>query len=125
MQQIRAVFAAMGQYVSSRIRLARLEGKEAGAHLGKVLGLLVALAVLAAFGWFFICVGVTSLLAGFFPRHGWLWASLLMGTFHFLLVGALAAKLKGMAATRLFPLTTEELKKDQEWLDQQNLKKQR
>jgi uncharacterized membrane protein YqjE len=99
--------------------LARLESKEAGAHTLKILLLIAALVVMAAFAWLFICLGVVSLLAGAFPAHGWLWASLIMGGAHLLLVFAVAAALKRKAAIPLFPLTTEELKKDQAWLEQQ------
>jgi uncharacterized membrane protein YqjE len=118
-RQVRSFFIAAGQSMAARLRLARVEGKEASAHLIKILLLIAAAVVLAAFGWLFLCLGVASVLAEAFPNHGWLWASLIVAAAHFALVGVLVAVLKRKAETPLFPLTTEELKKDQEWLEQQ------
>jgi uncharacterized membrane protein YqjE len=118
-RQLREYAVVFGQYVAARYRLARLEGKEAGAHLLKLLGLLVALLTLAMFGWLFLCLGVVALLAGQFAAHGWLWGSLIVAGAHFLLVLMLGKTLKAQAEAPLFPLTTEELKKDQEWLETQ------
>jgi uncharacterized membrane protein YqjE len=116
--QARSFFAATGRYISARARLARLEGKEAAAHLLKVVLMIATLVVLATFLWLFTCLGITSLLAGAFREHGWLWASLIMAGAHLLLILIVAAALKRKAATPLFPLTAEELKKDQAWLEQ-------
>ena len=118
-RQVRSFFIVAGQYVAARLRLVRVEGKEAGAHLVKILVLIAAAMVLAAFGWLFLCLGVASRLAEAFSNHGWLWASLIVAAAHFALVFVLVAVLKRKAETPLFPLTTEELKKDQEWLEQQ------
>ena len=110
---------ACGGYVSARAQIAKLEGKEAGAHTLKVLLLLAASIVLGVFTWLFLCLGLVSLLAGTFLRHGWLWSSLIMAGAHLTLIVAVAAVLRRKAALPLFPLTTEEIKKDQIWLEQQ------
>lgn len=117
--EARHFVVACGRYVSARIRLARLEGKEAGAHAFKLLLLIVAVVVLGGFTWLFLCVGLASLMAGAFAHHGWLWSSLIMAGAHLLLILMLTAVLRRKASTQLFPLTTEELKKDQEWLERQ------
>jgi uncharacterized membrane protein YqjE len=116
--QARQFMIACGRYVSARARLARLEGKEAGAHTLKILLLIAGLILLAGFMWLFLCLGLVSLLAGAFLQHGWLWSSLIMAGAHLLLILVLAGALKRKADTALFPLTAEELKKDQAWLEQ-------
>ena len=117
-QELRRFAATCFRYVSARLRLARLEGKEAAGHLLKTL-ILVALTLgVAAFGWLFLCLGLASWLATLFQAHGWVWSLLILAAAHLLLVFALVSAIKGQARTPLFPLTTEELKKDQEWLDQ-------
>jgi uncharacterized membrane protein YqjE len=121
----RQLMIACGRYVSARARLAQLEGKEAGAHTLKLLLLVAALITLGVFMWLFLCLGVTSLLAGAFLRHGWLWSSLIMAGAHLTLILFVAAALRRKAATPLFPLTTEEIKKDQAWLEQQTQTKPR
>lgn len=112
-------------YFSARARLFRIEGKEAGAHTLKLLVLIAAIIVLSAFAWLFLCFGLISYLSGLFPQHGWLWASLIVSGGHVIIVIALSLALKQIAATPLFPLTTEELKKDQEWLNRQTQTKPR
>ena len=123
--EARHFMVACGRYVSARARLARLEGKEAGAHALKIALLIAALIVLGTFMWLFLCLGVVSLLADTFLRHGWLWSSLIMAGAHLTLIFVVGAVLRRKAATPLFPLTTEEIKKDQAWLDQQTTTKPR
>jgi uncharacterized membrane protein YqjE len=118
-RQVRAFFAAAAQYAAARLRLASLEGKEAGAHSLKLLLLGVAAAFVAVLGWLFLCLGVVFLLAKVLGENGWLWGSLIMAAAHFGGAALLAKMLKDKAAIPLFPLTTEEFKKDQTWLEQQ------
>lgn len=116
----RTFLAACAQYASARLRLASLEGREAAGHSFKLLIIAGAAVVLGAFGWLFTCLAVVFLLAkAFGGANGWLWATLLMAAVHFAGVAALVLALKAKLGTTLFPLTTAELKKDQEWLDQQ------
>ena len=119
MAQARQFVTACSRYVLARAQLARLEGKEAGAHTLKILLLVAALIALGVFMWLFLCLGLVSLLAGAFLQHGWLWSSLIMAAAHLTLLLVVAAALRRKAATPLFPLTTEEIKKDQAWLEQQ------
>ena len=88
----------------------------------KLLLLIVGAAiVLGAFGWLFACLAAVFLLAkAFGGANGWVWAALIMAAVHFAGVCALVLMLKSKLGTSLFPITTAELKKDQEWLDQQN-----
>ncbi|MEO6739189.1 MAG: phage holin family protein [Chthoniobacteraceae bacterium] len=117
----RKFLAACAQYASARLRLASIEGREAAAHGFKLLMIVGAAIVFGAFGWLFACLAAVFLLAkAFGGANGWVWAALIMAGLHFAGVLALALVLKSKLGTTLFPMTAEELKKDQEWLDQQN-----
>ncbi len=77
--------------------------------------------VLGAFGWLFACLAAVFLLGkAFGGPNGWVWAALVMAALHFAGVVALGLALKSRLGTPIFPITTAELKKDQEWLDQHN-----
>ncbi len=117
----RTFLASCAQYASARLRLASLEGREAAGHGFRMLIIVGAAIVLGAFGWLFACLATVFLLAkAFGGANGWVWAALIMAGLHFAGVLALALVLKSKLRTTLFPMTTAELKKDQEWLDQQN-----
>ena len=117
----RTFLAACAQYASARLRLASLEGREAAAHGFKMLIIVGAAIVLGAFGWLFACLAAVFLLAkAFGGANGWVWAALIMAGLHLAGVVALGLMLKSRLGKTLFPITTSELKKDQEWLDQQN-----
>ena len=121
-RQVRQFVQASIQYSSARMRLARLESKEAGIHAIKVLVLIAATIGTALFAWFFLCFFAVAWMA---VRFGdWSWAALVMAGAHVVLLLILSAVLKKMSATPLFPLTTEELKKDREWLETQTQTKQ-
>ena len=116
----RTFLAACAQYTSARLRLASIEGREAAAHGFKLLMVVGAAIVFGAFGWLFACLAAVFLLAkAFGGANGWVWAALIMAGLHFAGVVALALVLKSRLGTSLFPMTTAELRKDQEWLDQQ------
>ncbi len=119
-RQARAFLAACAQYAAARLKLASLEGKEATGHLLKLLLLLGAALIFAVFAWLFLCLGAVFVIAKIFGGdHAWLWASLAMAGAHFVGALVLALALKSKLNTSLFPLTTEELKKDQQWLETQ------
>lgn len=117
----RTFLAACAQYASARLRLASLEGRDAAAHSFKLLIVAGTAVVLGAFGWLFACLAAVFLLAkAFGGTNGWVWAALVMAALHFAGVVVLGLALKAKLGRTLFPITTAELKKDQEWLDQQN-----
>ena len=116
----RNFLAACAQYASARLRLASIESRDAAAHGFKLLLLAGAAVVLGAFGWLFACLAAVFLLAKAFGGvNGWVWAALVMAGLHFAGVAILGLLMKSRLGTTLFPMTTAELKKDQEWLDQQ------
>lgn len=119
----RAFLAACAQYASARLRLASIEGREAAAHGFKLLLIAGAAIVLATFGWLFVCLTAVFLLAkALGGTNAWVWAALMMAGIHLACVVLLALALKSKLRKTLFPMTTGELKKDQEWLDQQTRK---
>ena len=117
----RRFLAACAQYASARLRLMSLEGREAAGHGFKLLLIVGAAIVLGAFGWLFACLAAVFLLAkAFGGANAWVWAALIMAGVHFAGVIALGLVLRSKLGTTLFPITTAEIKNDQEWLDQQN-----
>lgn len=119
-RQVRAFLAACAQYAAARLKLASLEGREATGHVLKLLLLLGVALVFAVFAWLFLCLGAVFVIAEIFGgENAWLWASLAMAGAHFVAALVLALALKSKLNISLFPLTTEELKKDQQWLETQ------
>ena len=119
-RQARAFLAACAQYAAARLKLVSLEGKEATAHVLKLLFLLGVALVFAVFAWLFLCLATVFVIAKVFGGgNAWLWASLAMAGAHFAAALVLALGLKSKLNTPLFPVTTEELKKDQQWLETQ------
>jgi uncharacterized membrane protein YqjE len=118
--QVRAFLAACARYASARFQLASIEGREAAAHGLKLLAFVAAAIVLATFGWLFLCLAAVFLLAqALGGPHAWLWSALAMAGVHLAGVILLALAARSRLATKLFPMTTAEIRKDQEWLDQE------
>ena len=116
----RAFLAACAQYAAARLKLVSLEGKEATGHVLKLLLLLGVALIFAVFAWLFLCLGAVFVIARIFGgENAWLWASLAMACAHLVAALVFASVLKSKINTPLFPLTTEELKKDQQWLETQ------
>jgi hypothetical protein len=70
------------------------------------------------FAWLFACLAVVFLLAkAFGGDHGWLYASLVMAGAHILAAILVMCRARAGLSRQLFPLTTEEIKKDQTWLE--------
>lgn len=122
--QMREFLAACAQYAAARLKLATIEGREATAHGFKMLLIAGAAIVLAAFGWLFLCTALIFLLAKMLGGpNAWVWSALMMAGAHLAGTALLLLGLKSKLATPLFPMTGEEIKKDQEWLEQQTRKK--
>lgn len=118
-RHLRAFLAACAQYAAARLRLASLEGKEAAGQLGKVLLLAGAVLFIGVFAWLFLCLAAVFLLAKAMGEYGWVWASLLMAAFHFIVAVTLGFALHGRTGKPFFPLTTAEFQKDREWLEKE------
>ena len=118
--QVRAFLAACAQYAAARLKLVSLEGKEATGQVLKLLLLLAVALIFAVFAWLFLCLAAVFVIAYIFGGgSAWLGASLAMAGAHIVGVIVLGLALKSKINTPIFPLTTEELKKDQQWLETQ------
>jgi uncharacterized membrane protein YqjE len=117
-REVRQFLAACAQYALARMKLAIMEGKEAGAHGARLLAYALGAVALLVFAWLFLCLAAVFLLAKAFGEpNGWLWASLIMAGLHIVVACVLALRAKAGLAQPMFPITTQELKKDQEWLE--------
>lgn len=112
-----ALIAAKLGYLRARLKLAGIEGKEAGIHLGIILGLAIVSLVGLVFGYFLLVIGLAFLVALAFGG-GNAWIGVLLGAAALHVIGALVLVIiaKTMLGKPLFPLTLDEFKKDQEWL---------
>ena len=118
------LFAAGWAYLRARLELASLEGKEAVGHWLKALGLLLAGLVVFVFGYFFLWLGLIFALAmAFGGGNAWIWVTLAVAVLHFALGVVLLLKVKALATAPVLPITIEEFKKDQAWLDAKTARK--
>jgi uncharacterized membrane protein YqjE len=112
-----ALLAAKLAYLKARVELAGLEGKEAAIHLAVIVGLLIGALVAAVFGYLFVILALTFLIALAFENHNaWMYVLASMALAHFIGAAVLLLIARLKLGAPLFPLTLEELKKDQEWL---------
>lgn len=111
-----ALLAAKLAYLKARLELAGIEGKEAAIHLAIILGLAIGATVLLIFGYFFLVIAVAFLIGLAFGGNAWVWVLFGAAVLHILGAGLLLLIAKVRLGVPLFPITLEELKKDQEWL---------
>jgi len=113
---VSALLAAKLAYLKARLELAGLEGKEAALHLAVILGLAIGGLILAVFGYFFFVLAVVFLVALAFGSGSWVYVLVGAALLHFIGAVALVLIARVKLGMPLFPLTLEELKKDQQWL---------
>jgi uncharacterized membrane protein YqjE len=111
-----ALLAAKLAYLKARLELAGIESKEAAVHLAIILGLAIGGLVLVIFGYFFFVIALVFLIGLAFGGDAWAWVLGGAALLHFIGAGLLLFIARLRLGTPLFPLTLEELKKDQEWL---------
>jgi len=112
-----ALLAAKLAYLRARLELAGVEGKEAAIHVAIILGLAIAALIFAVFGYLFLVIAVVFLIAHFFgDGSAWIWILGSVAIAHLAGAGLLLIIARIKLGAPLFPLTLEELKKDQEWL---------
>jgi len=118
------LLAAGWAYTRARFELASIEGREAGGHWLKALALLIAGLVVVVFGYFFFCFALIFTIATALDG-GWWWVvvTFVAALVHFGLGAALLWKVRDLAQEPLFPVTIEEFKKDQAWLDAKTAKR--
>jgi len=111
------LLAAKLAYLKARLELAGIEGKEAAIHLGIILGLAVVALVLVVFAYFFFIIALVFLVAlAFGGGNAWIWVLFAAAFLHIVGAAVLLLISKSRLGQPIFPLTLEELKKDQEWL---------
>ncbi|HEX4085680.1 MAG TPA: phage holin family protein [Chthoniobacteraceae bacterium] len=116
LEHVREMCAGGASYLRVRLTLAGIEAKEALLHFGIIIGLLALAISVIVFGYLFLCIALTVLIAqalGVSPG----WVILALAVIHFA-VAALAAIIAVMRLkTAVFTATLDELKKDQQWLN--------
>ena len=112
-----ALLAAKIAYWRARLELAGIEGKEAAVHLAIILGLAIGALVLAVFGYILLVIALVFLIAkAFSSENAWMYVLGCAALVHFAGTALLLIIARIKLGAPLFPLTLEELKKDQEWL---------
>jgi uncharacterized membrane protein YqjE len=115
LDHLRELCAAGLAYLQARLALAGIEAKEALLHFGVILGLLVMAVSVIVFGYLFLCIALTVLIAQFLNvSPGWVILVLALLHFAVALGSVLIAVLR--LKTSVFTETLAELKKDQQWL---------
>ncbi len=115
LDHLRELLAAGLEYLQARLALVGIEAKEALLHFALIIGLFVAAFTVILFGYLFLCIALTLIVAqilGISPG----WVILALALLHFVVaVGSVffaVVRLK----TAVFAATLAELKKDQQWL---------
>jgi uncharacterized membrane protein YqjE len=114
---ISALVAAKLGYLRARLKLAGIEGKEAAIHGGILIGLAAGALVASIFGYFLLVIALVFLIAlACGGGNAWIGVLFAAALLHFLGAVVLVLLAKARLGTPLFPLTLDELRKDQEWL---------
>jgi uncharacterized membrane protein YqjE len=111
-----ALLAAKLAYLKARLELAGLEGRDAAIHLAIILGLVIGGLILLIFGYLFFVLALVFLIALAFGSGSWIYVLLGAALLHVVGAAVLVLLARMKLGTPLFPLTLEELRKDQEWL---------
>jgi len=114
-EHLRELFAAGLAYLQARLALAGIEAKEALLHFAVIIALFVAALFVVVFGYLFLCIGATVLIARVLNVSPG-WVILVLALVHFgLAVGCTVFAVARLKAS-VFTGTLTELKKDQQWL---------
>ena len=112
---------SLAGFLESRITLFAAESKTALVHLLVLVGCLAVAAFLAVFGYIFL---VASAIVGLAQAFGisWVKISLAAAGLHFLLAFICVLIARSRMKKPMFEMTSTELKKDREWLKNQDKK---
>jgi uncharacterized membrane protein YqjE len=117
LDHLRELIAAGLEYFQARLALVGIEAKEALLHFGIIIGLFVLAVAVLVFGYLFLCIALTVLIAqllGISPG----WVILILALLHFALAAGSVLFAVIRLKTAVFSATLAELKKDQQWLNQ-------
>lgn len=112
---------SLAGFLESRIALLATESKTALVHVLVLVGCLAVAAFLAVFGYIFL---VASAIVGLAQAFGisWVKISLAAAGLHFLLAFICVLIARNRMKKPMFEMTSTELKKDREWLKNQDKK---
>ena len=112
---------SLAGFLESRIALFGAESKTALVHVLVLVGCLAVAAFLAVFGYIFL---VASAIVGLAQAFGisWVKISLAAAGLHFLLAFICILIARSRMKKPMFEMTSTELKKDREWLKNQDKK---
>lgn len=112
-----ALVSAKLAYLRARLELAGLEGREAAAHYGVLLGLAIGGLIAAIFGYLFFIIALVFLIAHLIGGEtAWIWVTLGAAGLHFLAAIGLLLFAKARLGRPMFSASLHELQNDQEWL---------
>lgn len=116
LDHLRELFAAGLEYLQARLALAGIEAKEALLHFGIIIAFLVSAVAMLLFGYLFLCIAATLLIAKFLCISPG-WVILVLAAIHFVVaIGAILFAVSRLKSA-VFSATLSELKKDQQWLN--------
>ena len=116
-----ALVNSLTGFLESRIALFAKESKTALVHVLVLVGCLVAAAILALFGYVFLVASAVFGLAHVL-HVSWVKISLGAALLHFILAFVCVMIAKSRMNKSMFEMTSVELKKDREWLKNQDRK---
>jgi uncharacterized membrane protein YqjE len=117
LEHLRELCAAVAAYLHARMALAGLEAKEAMIHFGVIIALCVGAVGVLVFGYLFLCIAATVLIARLLCVNPG-WVILALAVIHFVVACASIFIAISRLKTSVFSATLAELKKDQQWLSQ-------
>jgi len=119
LDHLRELFAAGLEYFQARLALAGIEAKEALLHFGLILALFIAAVTLLLFGYLFLCIALTVLIAQLLGISAG-WVILVLALLHFGVAAGSVLFAVSRLKTGVFTATLAELRKDQEWLNRRS-----
>jgi uncharacterized membrane protein YqjE len=112
---------SLAGFLESRIALLATESKTALVHVLVLVGCLAGAAFLAVFGYIFLVASAIAALSQAL-NISWIWISLAAAGLHFVLAFVCVLIARGRMKKPMFEMTSTELKKDREWLKNQDKK---
>jgi len=112
---LKGTLGAFAQYLRARCKLAGIEAKEAAAHYGIIVALLVLAFGAVVLGYILLVLAAVFLLAAWTGWY-WAWITLAVALPHFAGAALLVLLVKERAEEPMFQASLNELRKDQQWL---------
>lgn len=117
LEHLRELLAAGLEYLQARLALAGIEAKEALLHFGIIIGVLIVAGAVVVFGYLFLCIALTVLIAQLLQVSPG-WVILALALVHFAVAAGCAIFAAVRLRTAVFSATLAELRKDRQWMNQ-------